>query len=201
MATNGSTTIDFTMIGECLAVARRNCSTLAKHGLDLLFLVDDLFAPFLSEAISEHISTLEGILKTSSDEDDFMDSNQPGTISLSLLTFIDIVGGVTKSAAVFSKLVTQLLNDLQPVMIDAYSELIVSRIAGFVEHYATSLLQASYPPDLSIIAFLGIVNDCDYVSHKVLPQVTTQLSDLFRRSFSDLNRLYARLDGKRFVED
>lgn len=182
------------MIGECLAVARRNCSSLAKHGLDLLFLVDDLFAPSLNEAISEHVAILEGILKSSSDEDDFMDSNQPGIVSLSSLS-VDFVGGVTKSAAVFSKLVTQLLNDLQPVMIDAYSELIVSRIAGFVEHYATSLLQASYPTDLSIIAFLGIVNDCDFVSHKVLPQITTQLGDLFRRSFSDLNRLYARLDG------
>ena len=79
---------DFQMIGECLAVARRHCSALTKNGLDMLFLLDDLFTPPLSDAIVAHIASMEGTLKTAIDEDDFMDSNQPGKISLLLLLTI-----------------------------------------------------------------------------------------------------------------
>lgn len=104
--------------------------------------------------------------------------------------------GATASAVSFYQMVLNMLNDVEPLMIRETSEIVVARIASFFEDYSTGLLQASYNPNISYVAFMNIISNVNFLANDFLPSLSTQLEERFSRSFGDLAKLYARLQGK-----
>lgn len=161
--------------------------------------------PQINQVLTRYQLELEKELKSVIDQDDFMEENvkpvskEAKISTLKRLKILKVcLEGVTASAASFYQMVLNMLNDVEPLMISETSEVVVARVASFFEDYSTGLLQASYSPSISYFAFMNIISNVNFLANDFLPSLSTQLEGRFNRSFGDLAKLYARLEGKIF---
>lgn len=106
------------------------------------------------------------------------------------------VDGITTSTAAFYQAILMMLNDVEPLLLNDTSDILVSRLASFFENYSTGLVQASYSPGRSSTAFMNIISNVAFLASEFLPSLTSQLEERFCKTFADLARLCARLEGK-----
>lgn len=176
--------LDFRVVGDCVAIARRHCVSLRDVGLDLLFYLDDLFVPALDQLLSRHQAQLEDAMQGALKQEDF-------TVTME----VDNVRGLTACTVKFYRAVLEALNDLEPLLQSEICDVLVSHLVSILENYSTALLQASYNPQLSSLAQLNIIGDLQFLSGILLPSLKEQLEARFHRTFVSLAKLYARLEA------
>ncbi|PJF17464.1 hypothetical protein PSACC_02710 [Paramicrosporidium saccamoebae] len=185
--------IDFRLIGDCVSIARRQCSSLRSIGLDFNFYLDDQLMPHINHCLLGYQSQCEEKVKEALSEDDFLEDKVEAARQQSDFNAHG-VAGITISTVQFYRIVVDFLNDVEPLLLDETSEVLVTRLTSLIENYATGLLQRTYST-IPATANLNIIANLSFISSSFLPSLTRQLEERFNRPFADAARLFARLDA------
>lgn len=155
--------------------------------MDFVYYLDDQLLPHVNVVLQRYQTQCETHLKESIQEDDFMEDKVE--IARQSTNF----PGITTSTAKFYQIILAMLNDVEPLLLDATAEVLAARLASFFENYSTGLLQASYQGS-SATAILNIAGNVEFLANEFLPSLARQLETRFGgRTFADLAKLDARL--------
>ncbi|GAN06766.1 nuclear mRNA splicing protein [Mucor ambiguus] len=180
----GQSQLSCQVIADCFKSTLEQCSVLRKVGLDLKFLLEDLFLENVKETVvSYERRNMEKIEKIVVNDNFNVVSGQGlGT---------DVK--VTSSVVSFYNLLVKFSNDICLLSkLQMYSTVIES-VCHLTEHYLRSMVAESRKKDLSkeqrTIASMNV----SFILDNVVPRVSSQLNYHFNRPIPELDTLRARL--------
>ncbi|OBZ84285.1 Exocyst complex component EXO84 [Choanephora cucurbitarum] len=186
----GQSNLSCQVIADCFKSTLEHCSMLRKVGLDLKFLLEDLFLENVKETIvSYEKRNMEKIGKfVQNDNFNVVSGQGLGT---------DVK--VTSSVVSFYNLLVKFANDICLLAkLQLYST-VVDSICELTEHYLRSMVAESHkrelPKDQKMIASIN----ASFILDNVVPRVSSQLNYHFNRPIPELDTLRARLRGKEKV--
>lgn len=180
----GQSQLSCQVIADCFKSTVEQCSILRKVGLDLKFLLEDLFF----ENVKETVITYE---KRNNDKITKIVKNDNFNVVSGQGLGTDVK--VTSSVVSFYNLLVKFSNDICLLSkLQLYSTVIDS-ICHLTEHYLRSMVAESRKKELSreqrSIASLNV----SFILDNVVPRVSSQLNYHFNRPIPELDTLRARL--------
>ncbi|RCH85044.1 exocyst complex component exo84, partial [Rhizopus azygosporus] len=168
-------------IADCFKSTLEHCSILRKVGLDLKFLLEDLFLDNVKETVMNYKQRNMEKVEKFAKNDNFMIVSGQG-----LGTDVK----VTSSVVSFYNLLIKFTNDVCLLSrIQMYSTVIES-ICSLTEHYLRMMVQESRKnEDNRTIASMNV----SFVLDNIVPRVSSQLNHHFNRPIPELDTLRARL--------
>ncbi|KAI8352539.1 Cullin repeat-like-containing domain protein [Blakeslea trispora] len=183
----GQSNLSCQVIADCFKSTLEHCSMLRKVGLDLKFLLEDLFLENIKETvISYEKRNVEKIGK-------FVENDNFNVVSGQGLG-TDVK--VTSSVVNFYNLLVKFANDICLLAkLQLYST-VVNSVCQLTEHYLRLMVAESHrkelPKDQKMIASIN----ASFILDNVVPRVSSQLNYHFNRPIPELDTLRARLRGK-----
>ena len=180
----GQSQLSCQVISDCFKSTLEQCSVLRKVGLDLKFLLEDLFLENVKETvISYERRNMEKIEKIVANDNFNVVSGQGLGNDVK----------VTSSVVSFYNLLVKFSNDICLLSkLQMYSTVIDS-VCQLTEHYLRSMITESRKKDLSkeqrSIASMNV----SFILDNVVPRVSSQLNYHFNRPIPELDTLRARL--------
>ncbi|CAO3639382.1 unnamed protein product [Mucor fragilis] len=180
----GQSQLSCQVIADCFKSTLEQCSVLRKVGLDLKFLLEDLFLENVKETvISYERRNMEKVEKIVVNDNFNVVSGQGLGNDVK----------VTSSVVSFYNLLVKFSNDICLLSkLQMYSTVIDS-VCHLTEHYLRSMVAESRKKDLSkeqrIIASMNV----SFILDNVVPRVSSQLNYHFNRPIPELDTLRARL--------
>ncbi|CAO3656357.1 unnamed protein product [Mucor hiemalis] len=180
----GQSQLSCQVIADCFKSTVEQCSILRKVGLDLKFLLEDLFF----ENVKETVITYE---KRNNDKITKIVKNDNFNVVSGQGLGTDVK--VTSSVVSFYNLLVKFSNDICLLSkLQLYSTVIDS-ICHLTEHYLRSMVAESRKKELSreqrSVASLNV----SFILDNVVPRVSSQLNYHFNRPIPELDTLRARL--------
>ncbi|KAI8647760.1 Cullin repeat-like-containing domain protein [Parasitella parasitica] len=180
----GQSQLSCQVIADCFKSTLDQCSVLRKVGLDLKFLLEDLFLENVKETIISYEGrSMEKIEKVVV-SDNFHPVSGQGLgndvkVTSSVVSFYNLLVKFSNEICLLSKL-------------QMYSTVIDS-VCHLTEHYLRSMVAESRKKDLSkeqrTIASMNV----SFILDNVVPRVSSQLNYHFNRPIPELDTLRARL--------
>ncbi|KAI7904033.1 Cullin repeat-like-containing domain protein [Cokeromyces recurvatus] len=172
------------IIADCFKSTLEHCSMLRKVGLDLKFLLEDLFVTNVKETIiayeSRNIEKIEKIIQN----DNFHVVSGQGLGN-------DVQ--VTSSVISFYNLLVKFSNDICLLSnLQLYST-VVNSICKLTEHYLRSMVTESDKKELTKEQKTIATMNVSFILDNVVPRISSQLNYHFNRPIPELDTLRARL--------
>ncbi|KAJ3075450.1 exocyst complex component exo84 [Podochytrium sp. JEL0797] len=204
----------FGVIAECLDRTVQHCEMLRDIGLDLTFVLTQLFHNDVVAAIEEYRTRGKAAINQFIDQDEF---HLVECTQHNLTTDGEVVAGIENAASV-SVSVLQLYDflmefgaDMGLIMsISLYAKIVWS-LTDFFSTYLIRVMDVFEKEwtNKQVLAFLfdikqkitrlfqyyAIISSCGYVIDKMMPQVAAQLAQRFDRSIPELEEHRRRLRG------
>jgi hypothetical protein len=176
--------MNFQVIADCLKSTKEHCDVLRKVGLDLSFVLDNLFHDDLRDVMVAYeerdADRLDKIV---------MSDNFTVVASQSLGNEVK----VTASVVSFYNIIIQFVNDICLLAnLPLYSQVIES-VSNLTELYLTRVIKDSAARDLSKEQRYAAMMNVSFVLDNIIPRVATQLDRHFDRPIPELEALRERL--------
>ncbi|ORZ22378.1 hypothetical protein BCR42DRAFT_167306 [Absidia repens] len=172
------------VIADCFKSTLDQCSMLRKVGLDLKFLLEDLFLENTKETVFAYEK------KVGVKIDKFVHNDNFTTVSSQNLG-PDV--RVTSSVVSFYNLLVKFVNDICLIAKLQLYNTVIESVSRLTEHYLRSMLTESQKRDLSRDQRSAALMNVSFVLDNVIPRVSSQFNYHFDRPIPELDSLRARL--------
>ncbi|CAO3638718.1 unnamed protein product [Cunninghamella echinulata] len=172
------------VIADCFKSTLDQCSMLRKVGLDLKFLLEDLFLENIKETVLTNEKKIGVKVDKLAQNDNFstVSSQNLGT---------DVK--VTSSVVSFYNLLVKFVNEICLLAKLPLYNTVIESVSRLTEHYLRSMLNESQKRDLTKDQRAAALMNVSFVLDNVIPRVSSQLNYHFDRSIPELDSLRARL--------
>ncbi|KAJ3042059.1 exocyst complex component exo84 [Rhizophlyctis rosea] len=200
---------NFTTIADCLQGALERCRMLKEVGLDLTFVLDDLFHDDLVNAIDEHAKRCNGEIVGAVIEDGFGSvetGSEDGTWVSWKVGNVENEDLITKAwfVAEFPVKVSKSVHALYAILMDFGADMgllmsialyrkIVSALTDFFQAHVQQLLNVALS-GLGLKQTAIILIDATFVVGDLMPKVTSQLAGRFERPIPELDDMRVKLE-------
>jgi len=175
---------NFQIIADCLKSTADQCATLRKVGLDLNFLLEELFEDDIRETIAAYETRcLDRLAKVVENDNFAVVSSQ------SLGTEVK----VTASVVSFYNILIQFVNDVCLLAKIALYIKVIDGVSSLTEQYLTRMMAESRERDLSKDQRYAATMNVSFVLDNIVPRISSQLNRHFDRPIPELDTLRARL--------
>ncbi|CAO3675871.1 unnamed protein product [Umbelopsis ramanniana] len=186
----GQNSLNLRVISDCLRSTAEQCSLLRKVGLDLKFMLDDIFAEEIKKLIVAYEERAIGRLDKIIKEDKFLvvSSQSLGTdvkVTASVVSFYNILIKFVNEACLLVKL-------------PLYSTLIQS-ISNITEQYLRRMIKESQAREMAKDQRYAAMMNVAFVLDNVVPRISSQLNRHFDRPIPELDTLRAILRELTYV--
>ncbi|KAI8089706.1 uncharacterized protein BX664DRAFT_280848 [Halteromyces radiatus] len=172
------------VIADCFKSTLDQCSMLRKVGLDLKFLLEDLFLDNIKETVFAYEK------KVGSKIDKFVQNDNYTTVSSQNLG-PDVK--VTSSVVGFYNILVKFVHDICLIAKLQLYTTVIDCVSRLTEHYLRSMLNESQKRDLSKDQRSAALMNVSFVLDNVIPRVSSQFNYQFDRPIPELDSLRARL--------
>ncbi|CAM0139200.1 unnamed protein product [Umbelopsis sp. WA50703] len=180
----GQNSFNLRVIADCLRSTSDQCTLLRKVGLDLKFLLDDLFAEEIKALIVGYEERCIGKLDKIIKEDRFLvvSSQSLGTdvkVTASVVSFYNILIKFVNEACLLVKL-------------PLYTTMITS-ISNITEQYLRRMVMESQAREMAKDQRYAAMMNVAFVLDNVVPRISSQLNRHFDRPIPELDTLRATM--------
>ncbi|KAI8971198.1 Cullin repeat-like-containing domain protein [Pilobolus umbonatus] len=172
------------VISDCFKYTLDQCSILRKVGLDLKFLLEDLFL----DNIKETVKVYE---RKNRDKVDKFTNNDTFTIVSGQGLGTDVK--VTSSVVSFYNLLIKFVNDVCLLSKQQLYSTVIESVYQLTEHYLRTMVREARKRNLSREQRSVASMNATFVLDNVVPRVSSQLNYHFNRPIPELDTLRAKL--------